>query len=72
MAKNSKNFYIAKGKEDNKPWLFYGSTSPCILNDMVCQTEHCILIGQFSDNPIADSIKDNTIIKLYIRKGNEI
>lgn len=72
MAKNKEYFYVGKGKNDTKPWLFYGSTSPRFINDEICTTEDCKLIGQFTDNPIAESIEDNTVIKIYIRKGNEI
>ena len=68
MAKRKNNFYIGKGKEDSKPWLFYGSTPPCFVNDEICASYGCKLVSSFTDNPIADSIKDNEIIKVYIRK----
>ena len=74
MSKNKEYFYVGKGKNDTKPWLFYGSTPPFFINNEICETEHCILIGQFTNNPIAESIEDNTVIKIYIRKeqANEI
>lgn len=66
MAKN--NFYVAKGKNDKHPWLFYGEKPPMFLNEECCHSSKCTLIGSFTDNPIANSIEDNTYIKIYIRK----
>jgi hypothetical protein len=69
MAKLKKNFYIGKGTKDEHPYLYYGEKPPIILNDRVngaCRG--CAFIGSFQGNPIGDSIKDNEIIKIYIRK----
>ena len=68
MAKLKKNFYIGKGESDTKPWLFYGFSSPCFIHGCICPTDGCTLISQFTDNPIADSIKNNEVIKIYIRR----
>lgn len=69
MAKLKKNFYIGKGKDDDHCWLFYGIHMPTIVNDKVSwDSRFTKLIGQFSDNPIAESLEDNTVIKIYVRK----
>lgn len=70
MAKNKENFYIAKGENDTYPWLFYGEQPPIINNQGECTycSVKCRLIGSFTNNNIADSIKDNEIVKVYIRK----
>lgn len=68
MSKNKEHFYLGKGKSDTKPWLFYGSTPPRFISDEICGSEDCKLIGQFTDNPIAESIEYDTVIKIYIRK----
>lgn len=70
MPKNKENFYIAKGENDEHPWLYYGEEPPKISNSGKSNgyMSNCTLIGSFTDNPIADSLKDNEIIKIYIRK----
>lgn len=69
MAKLKKNFYIGKGIKDEHPYLYYGEKPPIILNNRVNGSiSNCAFIGSFQDNPLADSIKDNEIIKIYIRK----
>lgn len=69
MAKLKNNFYIGKGKDDNHAWLFYGIHKPTIENDLVSwDSRFTKLIGQFNDNPIGDSLEDNTVIKIIIRK----
>ena len=69
MAKPKKNFYIGKGKDDESCWLFYGTHEPTIENNKVSwDSEFTTLIGHFVDNPISDSLEDNTVIKIIIRK----
>lgn len=68
---NNKNFYVGKGKDDTKPWLFHGVNPPIFVKDEICGCSGCKLIGPFTDNTIADSIKDGEIIKVYIRKENK-
>lgn len=69
MAKLKKNFYIGKGKEDEHTWLFYGIHAPTIVNNKVSwDSRFTKLIGQFSDNPIGESLEDNTVIKIIIRR----
>lgn len=69
MANLKKNFYIGKGTKDEHPYLYYGENPPIILNDKVNgSASKCTFIGSFQDNPIADSLEDNTVIKIYIRK----
>ena len=69
MAKLKKNFYIGKGKDDESCWLFYGVHKPTIKNNRVSwDSRFTTLIGHFVDNPIADSLKDNEVIKIYIKK----
>ena len=70
MAKNKENFYLAKGENDTCSWLFYGEKPPIISNQGECTSGSvkCRLIGLFTNNRIADSIKDNEIVKVYIRK----
>lgn len=67
MTKNKENFYLAKGEDDLHPWLYYGEEPP-IIRDKTSNGGVCQLIGSFCDNPIADSIKDNEIVKIYIKK----
>lgn len=70
MAKNKENFYVAKGEKDTHPWLYYGEEAPVIDDygtSTACKSK-CKLIGSFDNNVIADSVKDNEIIKIYIRK----
>ena len=68
MAKNKEYFYVAKGKYDEQPWLFYGTKPPYINNtDKVTWHDNTKLVGGFTDNPIIDSLKDNEVIKVYIR-----
>ena len=69
MAKLKKHFYAGKGIKDEHPYLYYGEKPPIILNNTVNGAcTDCVFIGSFQDNPIGDSIKDNEIIKIYIRK----
>lgn len=69
MAKRKSNFYIGKGKDDEHAWLFYGKHKPTIENDSVSwDSRFTKLIGQFVDNPIAESLEDNTVIKIIIKK----
>lgn len=69
MTKLKKNFYIGKGKDDESCWLFYGTHKPTIENNRVSwNSSFTTLIGHFVDNPIADSLEDNTVIKIYVRK----
>lgn len=69
MAKLKKNFYIGKAKDDDYCWLFYDTHKPTIENDLVSwDKKFTKLIGQLNDNPIGDSIEDNIVIKIYIRK----
>lgn len=69
MDKIKKSFYVGKGKNDKEAWLFYGSKPPYILNDSVhWDVPECVLIGSFGDNPIGNTLKHNTIIKVCIRK----
>ena len=70
MATIKKHFYVAKGENDTHPWLYYGEEAPRITNfgESTSAVNQCTLIGSFTDNPIADSIKDNEIVKIYIRK----
>lgn len=70
MATIKKHFYVAKGENDAYPWMFYGEEPPIISNQGECTSGSvkCRLIGSFTDSPIADSIKDNEVIKIYIRK----
>lgn len=69
MAKNKENFYIAKGEKDVYPWLYYGEEPPVITDrgDSTDSRSKCILIGPFNNNIIGNSIKDNEIVKIYIR-----
>ena len=70
MATIKKHFYVAKGENDKHPWMYYGEKPPTITEDgkSFCAGNDCIIVGGFEDNPIADSIKDNEIVKIYIRK----
>lgn len=70
MATIKKYFYIAKGENDTQPWLCYGEEAPIIDSKGGATTVglNCEFIGLFRNNPIADSIKDNEIVKIYIRK----
>ena len=69
MPRLKKNFYIGKGKEDDSCWLFYGIHKPTIENNRVSwDSKFTTLIGHFVDNPIADSLEDNTVMKIIIRK----
>lgn len=69
MARLKNNFYIGKGKDDEHAWLFYGMHKPTIENDSVSwDSRFTKLIGQFVDNPIAESLEDNTVIKIIIKK----
>ena len=69
MAKLKENFYIGRGKDDEHTWLFYGKHAPKIVNDKVSwDSKFTKLIGHFTDNPIGESLEDNTVIKIYIRK----
>ena len=70
MATVKKYFYLAKGENDDHPWMFYGEEPPRITDDGFSTSvdTKCVLISSFIDNPIAYSIKDNEIVKLYIRK----
>lgn len=69
MTKPKKNFYIGRGIKDEHPYLYYGEKSPIIVNDRINGSiSNCTFIGSFQDNPIADSIKDNEVIEVYIRK----
>lgn len=69
MTKLKKNFYVGKGIKDEHPYLYYGEKPPIILNNRVNgSVSQCIFVGSFQDNPIANSIEDNTVIKIYIRK----
>lgn len=65
-----KYFYLAKGENDSNPWVFYGEEPPKISINGNSTSIHsnCDIVGPFTANPIADSIKDNEIIKIYIRK----
>lgn len=68
MAKNTKYFYVGKGIKDEHPYLYYGENPPIILNNKVNGSiSHCTFVGSFQDNPIANSLEDNTVIKIYIR-----
>ena len=69
-TKIKKHFYVAKGENDAYPWMFYGEEPPIIAEDGKCTSggNNCHLMGGFCFNPIADSIKDNEVIKVYIRK----
>lgn len=70
MDKNKEHFYLVKGENDSNPWLYYGKEPPVITGSGTSNgyMSDCILVGSFCDNPIAKSLKDNEIIKLYIRK----
>lgn len=69
MAKLKKNFYIGKGKDDESCWLFYGTHAPTIINNKISwDSRFTKLIGHFTDNPIGESLEDNNVIKIYIRK----
>ena len=69
MAKNKEHFYIGKGINDPHPYLYYGEKPPIIFNGKITGIiQGCVFIGSFQENPIADSIEDNEIIKVYIRK----
>lgn len=69
MAKLKNNFYIGKGKDDDHAWLFYGIHKPTIDDNRVSwDSRFTKLIGQFVDNPIAESLEDNTVIKIIIKK----
>ena len=69
MAKNKKYFYVGKGIKDPHPYLYYGEKSPIIFNERITSiSQGCEFVGSFQDNPIANSVKDNEIIKVYIRK----
>ena len=69
MVKLKKNFYIGKGVKDKHPYIYYGEKPPIILNDKINgSVSNCTFICSFQNNPIADSIEDNTVIKIYIRK----
>lgn len=70
MATIKKHFYVAKGENDAYPWLFYGEEPPIITKNGNCSSGNnkCLFMGGFRFNPIADSIKDNEVIKVYIRK----
>lgn len=69
MSKNY--FYVGKGLRDSNPYIYYGTEPPVFMHDRICGTFNCMFVGSFQDNPIADSIKDNEIIKIYIRKENK-
>lgn len=69
MAKLKNNFYIGKGKDDEHAWLFYGKHAPKIIDDKIhWDSRFTKLIGHFNDNPIGDSLEDNTVIKIIIKK----
>lgn len=69
MPKNY--FYVGKGIYDYNPYIYYGTEPPVFINGKICGTPNCNFVGSFQDNPIADSIKDNEIIKIHIRKENK-
>lgn len=50
--------------------MYYGENPPRITEDgrSTSSSGECILVGGFEGNPIADSIQDNEIVKIYIRK----
>ena len=70
MSKNKENFYIAKGTNEHYACLFYGEEPPVINREgKATSTESkCNFVGLFERCPLADSIKDREIIKVYIRK----
>lgn len=70
MAKNNdkKHFYVGKGSQDPHPYMYYGTQPPIFSNNRICSTDFCKFIGSFQENPIANSIEDDTIVKIYIRK----
>lgn len=69
MSKKRKYFYIGKGASDKYPWLFYGEEPPYIDdNNEIMWNDSTKLVGRFDDNPIGDSLKDNEVIKIYIKK----
>lgn len=68
---DKKYFYVGKGAEDPHPYMYYGTEPPIFINDKINSTSDCIFIGSFQENPIADSIKDGEIVKIYIRKENK-
>ena len=69
MAKLKNSFYIGKGKDDDHCWLFYGMHKPTIVNDKISwDSKYTKLIGHFVDNPISESLEDNTVIKIIIRR----
>lgn len=70
MATIKKHFYVAKGENDTNPKLYYGEEPPKIIDAgfVASLSNKCIYVGPFLDNPIADSIQDNEIVKIYIRK----
>lgn len=70
-TKNKCNFYIAKGIDDYCPYMYYGTEPPIFIDDKTCSTPNCTFVGSFQDNPIADSIKNGEIIKIYIRRENK-
>lgn len=68
---NKKYFYIGKGIRDYCPYMYYGTEPPIFVDGQICSTPNCVFVGSFQDNPIADSIKDEEIIKIYVRKENK-
>ena len=71
MAKNKENFYIAKGANERYACLFYGEEPPVINRQgkATCAESECNFVGLFESCPLAYSIKDGEIIKVYIRKS---
>lgn len=71
MAKNKENFYLAKGPNEYYACLFYGEEPPVInrAGEATCTESKCNFVGLFEMCPLADSIKNGEIIKIYIRKS---
>ena len=69
MPTVKKHYYLAKGESDTYPRLYFGEEPPIITTTgfSLSNGNKCRFVGIFNNGFISNSLKDNEIIKIYIR-----